>query len=84
MYPMCCWPQQYSVGIYFILLLLFIYLFYFLFIFLFFIYFFANVTITLFIGFTTVVLLLAAVNTACLFVYWQRYVANTKFYIKKQ
>ena len=48
------------------------------------IYFFANVSITHFIRFTTAVLLLAAVHTACLFVCWQHYVADTKFCDIKQ
>ena len=48
------------------------------------IYFFANVSITLFIRFITAVVLFAAVHTACLFVYWQHYVAITKFYNIKQ
>jgi len=45
-----------------------------------FIIFFTNVSIALFIRFTTAVVLLAAVHTACLFVYWQRSVADTNFF----
>jgi hypothetical protein len=45
---------------------------------------FANVTITLFMSFTPAVVLLAAVHTTCLFVFWKRYVADTEFYNIKQ
>jgi hypothetical protein len=48
------------------------------------IYFSANVSITSFIKFATAIVLLAAVYTACLVMYWQRYVADTKFYNIKQ
>ena len=47
------------------------------------IFIFLNISIIV-IRFTAAVAVLAVVHTTCLFVYWQHYVADTKFYNTEQ